>query len=112
MRCEVARERHSRPAPEGPTALFTSNALSIDGAPSTDECASRARSQVSVHFDTRRLQSDGPATQGRAARTFSADGNTIEGRWETSPDGRDWELDFELTYHRVRAGRDAPGLRG
>jgi hypothetical protein len=32
---------------------------------------------------------------------FSADGETIEGRWETSPDGRDWELDFELAYRRV-----------
>jgi hypothetical protein len=34
--------------------------------------------------------------------TFSADGNTIEGRWETSPDGRDWELDFELAYRQVK----------
>ena len=34
--------------------------------------------------------------------TFSADGETIEGRWETSPDGRDWELDFELVYRRVK----------
>jgi hypothetical protein len=33
--------------------------------------------------------------------TFSADGETIHGRWETSPDGRDWELDFELAYQRV-----------
>jgi hypothetical protein len=33
---------------------------------------------------------------------FSADGDTIEGRWETSPDGRDWALDFELTYRRMR----------
>jgi hypothetical protein len=33
--------------------------------------------------------------------TFSADGQTIRGRWETSPDGADWRLDFELTYHRV-----------
>lgn len=41
--------------------------------------------------------------------TFSADGNTIEGRWETLPDGRDWELDFELTYHRVRAGATRQG---
>ena len=30
------------------------------------------------------------------------DEDTIRGRWETSPDGRDWELDFELTYRRVR----------
>jgi hypothetical protein len=41
--------------------------------------------------------------------TFSADGNTVEGRWETSPDGRDWELDFELTYRRVRAGATRQG---
>jgi hypothetical protein len=33
---------------------------------------------------------------------FSADGDTIHGRWETSPDGHDWELDFELTYQRMR----------
>jgi hypothetical protein len=33
--------------------------------------------------------------------SFSADGGTIEGRWETSPDGRDWELDFELAYRRA-----------
>jgi hypothetical protein len=33
---------------------------------------------------------------------FSADGDTIQGRWETSPDGRDWALDFELTYRRMR----------
>jgi hypothetical protein len=33
--------------------------------------------------------------------TFSAEGDTIQGRWEKSPDGRDWELDFELAYQRV-----------
>ena len=32
---------------------------------------------------------------------ISADGDTISGRWEASPDGDDWELDFELAYHRV-----------
>ncbi len=26
---------------------------------------------------------------------------TLGGRWETSPDGRDWELDFELVYRRI-----------
>ena len=30
------------------------------------------------------------------------DGDAIAGRWETSPDGREWELDFELAYHRLR----------
>jgi hypothetical protein len=32
---------------------------------------------------------------------FSADGNTIEGRWETSGDGSHWEFDFHLTYTRL-----------
>ena len=34
--------------------------------------------------------------------TFADDGNSIHGRYESSPDGREWELDFELTYHRLR----------
>ena len=32
---------------------------------------------------------------------FSANGNTINGRWEKSPNGHDWELDFELAYRRL-----------
>ena len=36
--------------------------------------------------------------------SFSDDGDTIEGRWETSPDGREWQLDFRLTYRRIREG--------
>jgi len=40
---------------------------------------------------------------------FSDDGDTIQGRWETSPDGRDWQLDFELTYHRLTAGSTSDG---
>jgi len=34
---------------------------------------------------------------------MSADGDTIEGRWETSHNGgATWELDFGLRYSRVR----------
>lgn len=33
---------------------------------------------------------------------FSADGNTIDSRWESSQDGgATWELDFELTFRRA-----------
>lgn len=32
---------------------------------------------------------------------LSADGRSIAGRWERSPDGRAWEVDFELSYHRL-----------
>jgi hypothetical protein len=34
---------------------------------------------------------------------LSADGDTIDGRWETSPDGgTTWELDFPVRLSRVR----------
>ena len=32
---------------------------------------------------------------------FSDDVKTIEGRWEKSDDGSDWELDFPVTYTRA-----------
>lgn len=31
----------------------------------------------------------------------SDDGAAIAGRWESSPDGREWAVDFELRYHRL-----------
>jgi hypothetical protein len=37
----------------------------------------------------------------RFTGTFSADGRTVDGRWETSQDGETWERDFDLTYRRV-----------
>jgi hypothetical protein len=37
----------------------------------------------------------------RYTGTFSDDGNTIAGRWESSSDGSTWEHDFDLTYTRV-----------
>jgi hypothetical protein len=37
----------------------------------------------------------------RFTGTFSDDGASIEGRWETSGDGSTWELDFDLTYTKV-----------
>ena len=36
---------------------------------------------------------------------FSRDGNTISGMWETSPDGKKWERDFDLTYTKVKPRR-------
>jgi hypothetical protein len=38
----------------------------------------------------------------RFTGTFSEDGNTITGAWETSHDGGGWEHDFTLSYHRNR----------
>jgi hypothetical protein len=33
--------------------------------------------------------------------TFSQDGNTISGAWETDADGAGWKHDFDLTYRRT-----------
>lgn len=38
----------------------------------------------------------------RFTGTFADDGDTIRGRWEKSGDGANWQLDFELTYRRVK----------
>ena len=37
----------------------------------------------------------------RFAGTLSEDGSEINGRWERSADGQEWELDFEITYSKV-----------
>jgi hypothetical protein len=37
----------------------------------------------------------------RWGATLTDDGSAIEGRWESSPDGVAWQLDFELTYRRL-----------
>lgn len=37
----------------------------------------------------------------RFTGTFSADGNTISGAWETGHDDGQWEHDFALTYRRA-----------
>lgn len=47
-----------------------------------------------------RMWRDAPGFNQRFIGTLSADGNSIDGRWEKSPDGLDWQLDFELTYRR------------
>lgn len=37
----------------------------------------------------------------RFVGTFSEDGNTISGAWQSGGDGDDWKHDFALTYRRV-----------
>jgi hypothetical protein len=38
----------------------------------------------------------------RFSGTFADDGQMIAGRWEKALDGSSWEIDFDLTYRRVR----------
>jgi hypothetical protein len=78
-------------------------------APSTASSDSRGVVrvyQMTIEDGIWRLQRDEPdfsplPFHQRYTGTFSADGQTIEGRWETSGDGRHWELDFGLIYAKV-----------
>jgi len=50
----------------------------------------------------------GPGFNQRFIGELSADGNTIDGRWERGmgPAGDAWEIDFPLTYVRTQARGD------
>ena len=43
---------------------------------------------------------DAPGCFQRFVGSFTDGGRTINGRWESSPDGSAWELDFEMRYWR------------
>lgn len=48
-----------------------------------------------------RLERTAPDFHQRYVGHFRDDGRTIAGRWEISPDGAAWELDFPVTYHKL-----------
>ena len=47
------------------------------------------------------LQRAAPDFHQRFIGTFRDGGRTIDARWESSPDGEAWDLDFPITYRRV-----------
>ena len=48
-----------------------------------------------------RLERAAPDFHQRFIGTFLDDGRTIDGRWESSPEGTTWELDFLITYRKL-----------
>lgn len=48
-----------------------------------------------------RLERAAPDFHQRFVGEFADGGQTIDGRWESSPDGGAWELDFPITYRRT-----------
>ena len=46
------------------------------------------------------LRRAAPDFHQRFIGAFQDKGRTIDGRWESSPDGSAWELDFPITYRR------------
>jgi hypothetical protein len=57
--------------------------------------------QMSLDGGIWQIWREAPGFHQRFTGTFSADGDTINARWEGSPDGSTWALDFEMTYARV-----------
>jgi hypothetical protein len=57
--------------------------------------------QMSLDSGTWKLWRESPGFWQRYTGTISADGTTISGAWEKSPDGTIWEHDFDLTYTKI-----------
>ena len=54
-----------------------------------------------VTDDEWRLARGAPDFHQRFVGKLRDEGRTIEGRWELSPDGTAWELDFLITYRKT-----------
>lgn len=48
-----------------------------------------------------RLERPAPDFHQRFIGTFRDGGRTIDGQWESSPDGTAWELDFPIIYRKL-----------
>ena len=57
--------------------------------------------RMTLTDDAWTLERAAPDFHQRFTGTFRDDGRTIEGRWDSSPDGTTWEVDFPITYRRV-----------
>jgi hypothetical protein len=57
--------------------------------------------QMSLEERIWKLWREAPGFRQRYAGEFSADGTTIRGAWEGSPDGNHWTHDFTLNYTRI-----------
>jgi hypothetical protein len=58
--------------------------------------------QMSFHEGVWRLWRVGPGFWQRFTARLSDDGGSIRGVWEKSPDGSNWEHDFDMIYTKVR----------
>ena len=57
--------------------------------------------RMSVAGGIWKMWRDAPGFNQRYTGTISDDGKTIGGQWEMSPDGINWEVDFDLSYTKV-----------
>lgn len=57
--------------------------------------------EMSLSGSVWKLWRESPGFSQRFTGTFSDDGGTITGSWETSGDGSTWEYDFDIVYTKV-----------
>jgi hypothetical protein len=57
--------------------------------------------EMDLRDNTWTLRRAGEPFAQRFTGIFSADGQTITGRWELAEDGEHWETDFDVTYTKV-----------
>src|SRR5688500_9066578 len=57
--------------------------------------------QMSLENQVWKLWREAPEFSQRFEGAISSDGNTIEGFWEASTDGSNWQRDFNLAYKKV-----------
>jgi hypothetical protein len=63
--------------------------------------------ETSMRDGVWRLWRDDPDFAQRFVGTFEDGDSTIAGQWEASHDGRTWEPDLAITYHRTTSRRPA-----
>jgi hypothetical protein len=88
--------------PSGTTIISGDDALETYCMLQTDSRGISRIYQMSLSEGVWKLWRDEPGFSQRFTGTFSSNGRTISGRWESSSDGLQWELDFDLTYTRRR----------
>jgi hypothetical protein len=99
-------QRSSVPVPEAPDGLSVIG-LDEDDGYTQHYFDSRGVARIyAMTFDGRdwtleRNAPDFTALSFHQRWIAAVDGHTIRGRWEQSPDGREWQLDFEVIYTRV-----------
>jgi len=89
---------------------FPQSTMLVGSDEADDQCTALYYDSRGVHrvyrmtldADTWKMWREAPRFNQRFIGRFTGGGNTIAGAWEFSEDGNNWEIDFDLTYTKVR----------
>lgn len=109
----VLQHAHAQPSPDSPPEWIAHSPMPVTSIIGFDDTTHElamlyadARGvlriyRMSLSDDSWRLWRDAPDFHQRFTGVIRHHGRTIEGRWESSPDGSAWEPDFDMTYRKV-----------